>query len=206
MPASAEQVLAAYAYEHVGSLAAGAAACLAIFGIAGGLPPLLPLTIAVAALVHAFVARPGVAGRAAQAIARRFGLHVEIVLSGRAVADVFAVNLVGWFGTGTAVQILVLGLVEDAPGFTWLVGAYTAGYLVGFVTSLAPGGIGAREGTLVALFTARWGVGVSTALSLAIRLANVVGELLAAAVVHASYGVSLARKFLASGFGAPQPV
>jgi glycosyltransferase 2 family protein len=206
MRASTEQVLAAYAYEHVGSLTAGSAACIGIFALAGGVPPPLPFAIATGALGLAVVARPGIAGRAAQAAARRLGLHVHIVLSGRAVAAVVGVNLVGWLGTGTAVYVLVSGLVEDSPSFTWLVGAYTAGYLVGFVMPLAPGGIGAREGALVTLFAARWGIGASTALSLAIRLANVTGELLAVAIVHAVYGVSLAGRILTRGFGAPQPV
>jgi glycosyltransferase 2 family protein len=193
MEASAEQVLAAYAYEHVAALAAGALACVMIFALAGGLPPLLPLAIAMLALLLTAAARPGMGGHLAQSVARRFHLHLEIVLGSQAVAALVAINLIGWLGTGCAVHILVRGLIPDAPGFTWIVGAYTAGYLVGFVTPLAPGGIGAREGTLVALFTARWGVG--TAVSLALRLANVIGELLAVTAVHAACGaVVVARR------------
>lgn len=205
MAASTEQVLAAYAYEHVGALAAGGAACIAIFGLAGGLPPLLPLGIALAAVSLAVMTRPGIVGRAAQAVGRRLGLHLDIVLSGRAVAAIVGINLVGSLGTGTAVYVLVSGLVGSDPSFTWIVGAYTAAYLVGFVMPLAPGGIGAREGTLVALFAARWGVGASTALSLALRLSNVIGELLAVAAVHVVYGAALLPRIAVRGLRTLQP-
>jgi glycosyltransferase 2 family protein len=185
--ASTEQVLAAYAYEHIGALAAGAAACLVLFALAGDLPPLLPLGIALVALTLTAAVRPGIAGRAIQALAGRLGLHLSVVLPGRQLAAVVAVNALGWLGTGTAVYLLVAAVTESAPGFVWLVGSYTAGFLVGFVTPLAPGGLGAREGTLVVLLGPRYGTGAALGISLMIRLANVAGELLAIALAHGVY-------------------
>ncbi len=190
--ASADQVLAAYAYEHIGSLAAGAAVCLGLFAALGDRPPLLPLGIAVATLVVTAAVRPGIAGRAVQAIAGRLGLHLSLMVSGAQLAAVIAVNAVGWLGTGTAVYVLVTALSGDGPGFTWLIASYTAGYLVGFVTPLAPGGMGAREGTLVVLLGARYGTGVATAIALGIRVANAAGELLAVGLVHVAYSARLA--------------
>ncbi len=80
----------------------------------------------------------------------------------------------------------------SAPPFLWLAGTYTAGYLVGFVAPLSPGGLGVREGMLVVLLAPHYGMGVAIAISLAIRLANMAGELLAVALVHAVYVVHTA--------------
>ena len=194
LDASAEQVLAAYGYEHVATLGAGAAACLALFALAGGLPPWPALVIAVAALVLVAAVRPGTLGRALQRIGARFGLHVSALLPDRGLALLVAVNAAGWLGTGLGVFLIVGNVTGDVPGFLWLVGAYTAGYLVGFVTPLAPGGIGVREGMLVVLLRSSYGLGPAAAISIAIRVVNVAGELLAVAVIHAVYCLALAAR------------
>ena len=93
--ASADQVLAAFTYEHVGVLVAAAAACLALFALAGEIPPLLPLAIALAALVLAAALRPGIAGRGVEAAGRRLGLHLTVILEGRQLAAVVAMNVLG---------------------------------------------------------------------------------------------------------------
>jgi glycosyltransferase 2 family protein len=192
--ASAEQVLAAYAYEHVATLGAAAAACIVLFAIAGSLPPLPALGIAVAALVLTAALRPGAAGRVLDAIARRLGIHLSAVLPGRQLAALVALNALGWLGTGAGVYLLVDASAGDAPGFLWLVGSYTAGYLVGFVAPLAPGGLGAREGMLVVLLRGRYGTADAIGVSLAIRVVNVAGELLAVAVIHVAYGAAAALR------------
>lgn len=185
--ASSDQILAAYVYEHVGALAAGAVACILFFAAAGSMPPLLPFGIVIVSLALAAVLRPGIAGRAVEGIACRLGLHLAVVLEGRQLAMVVALNAIGWLGTGGAVYVLVAAATGEAPSFVWLVGSYTAGYLVGFVAPLAPGGLGAREGTLVVLLGPRYGTGVALLISLAIRVANVAGELLAVLVIHVVY-------------------
>jgi len=187
--ASSDQVLAGFTYEHVGVLVAAAAACLALFALAGDLPPFLPLTIALATLVLAAALRPGIAGRGVEALTRRLGLQHSVILEGRQLAAVVAVNVLGWLGTGAAVYLLVTAVTGSAPPFLWLAGTYTAGYLVGFVAPLSPGGLGVREGMLVVLLAPHYGMGVAIALPIAIRLANMAGELLAVALVHAVYVV-----------------
>jgi hypothetical protein len=194
LQASADQVLAAYAYEHLGALSAGAAACLVLFALAGDLPPLLPLAVALVTLALTAAVRPGIVGRAVQSLAGRLGLHLSVILKGRHLAAVVAVNALGWVGTGTAVYVLVAAVTGSAPGFVWLAGSYTAGYLVGFVTPLAPGGLGAREATLVVLLGPRYGTGVALGISLMIRLANIAGELLAVASVHGVYAACALRR------------
>jgi glycosyltransferase 2 family protein len=192
LTASGEQVLAAYGYEHVATLAAGAAACLLLFALAGGTPPLPALVIAVAALALTAAVRPGGVGRAAEAIGRRLGVHVSAVLSGRQLAALVALNALGWLGTAAGVHVIVTALTGESAGFLWLAGSYTAGYLVGFVAPLAPGGLGAREGMLVVLLRGRYGLAAATGVSLAIRVVNVAGELLAVAFVHSAYGAAAA--------------
>ncbi len=183
--ASADQVLAAYGYEHVGSLAAAAALFLVLFAVAGDLPPLLPLGIAVAVLLMTAALQPRVAGCAAQALARRFGTELTVILGGRHLAAVVALNALGWLGTAGAVYLIVATVAGSAPDPVWLLGSYAAGYLVGFVTPLSPGGLGAREGMLVVLLGPRYGTGVAILISLMMRLANVAGELAAVTLVHA---------------------
>lgn len=182
--ASGDQVLAAFAYEHVSVLVAAAAACLVLFLLAGDMPPLLPLAVALATLVVAAALHPRIAGRGVEAAARRFGLHLTVILDGRQLAIVVATNVLGWLGTGAAVYVLVTTATGSSAPFLWLVGSYTAGYLLGFVAPLAPGGLGVREGMLVVLLAPSYGVDVALAIALAIRLANVAGELLAVALVH----------------------
>jgi hypothetical protein len=183
--ASTDQVLAAFAYEHVAVLAAASALVLVLVPLAGALPPLLPSAIALATLALTAALRPGVAGRAVEAVSGRLGVPLAIVLRGRRLAAVVTVNALGWLGTGAAVYLLAAAMTGEQPSFIWLVGSYTAAYLVGFAAPLAPGGLGVREGMLVVLLGPTYGTGVALAISLAIRLANVAGELLAFALVHA---------------------
>lgn len=188
LEATAGQVLLATGYEHLGALVAGAVACLAAFLAAGGLPPLLGIAVALPTLAVAVAVRPSFAGRWIQALARRRGFDVPRILRGRQLACVVAVNAAAWLATGTAVYVLVAGLTAGpAPGLAWLLSAYALGYLVGFITPFLPGGLGAREGTVVAVLVGRYGAGVATALALAIRLANTLGELVAVAILETGY-------------------
>jgi glycosyltransferase 2 family protein len=202
--ASAEQVLAAYGYEHVATLAAGAAVCLLLFAAVGGLPPWPALVVAVVALALTAAVRPGALGRALSAMGRRLGVHVSALLSpGRLVALV-ALNALGWLATGAGVLVVVTSATGDTPGFVWLVSAYTAGYLVGFVAPLAPGGLGVREGMLVMLLRSAYGVAPAAGISVAIRVVNVAGELVAVGLVHGAYGIVLAARRLREAI-APEP-
>jgi uncharacterized membrane protein YbhN (UPF0104 family) len=53
------------------------------------------------------------------------------------------------------------------------------------VVPLLPGGLGLRDGTLIAFLAGPFGAGAATALAVGLRLANTLGEFLAIAVAEA---------------------
>src|SRR5439155_6865196 len=64
-------------------------------------------------------------------------------------------NVVAWMSYGLAFMWFVLGVIGAAPGATWqYIAVYTASYVVGYLFLFLPGGIGPREGVMVALLTA----------------------------------------------------
>lgn len=198
--ASADQVLAAFTYEHFAVLAAAATAFLGFFAFARDLPPILPLVIALVTLVLTVALTPRFAGRGVGALARRASVRLSVLVDGRQLAAIVAVDLLGWIATGAAVYLLVTAVTGTSPAFLWLVGSYTAGYLVGFVAPLSPGGLGVREGMLVVLLAPHYGVGVALAVSLLIRLANLAGDLLAVALVHGAWALRPLWRRLRSAF------
>jgi glycosyltransferase 2 family protein len=78
------------------------------------------------------------------------------------------------------------------PNFFWLTAAYAFAWLLGFLVPFLPGGLGLREGTLVAFLAPTYGVGVATTLALALRLANTLGEFAAIGAVEAGHQAQLA--------------
>jgi uncharacterized membrane protein YbhN (UPF0104 family) len=191
--ASRDQILTAEAYEHLAALVAGAVACLVAFALIASWPPLLGLAVALPVLALAVAVRPRFFGVLIQRLMRR--AHVDApLLRGRELILVSAVNLLAWGGTGAGVLVLANGLTDKpSPGLMWAIATYAVGYLVGFVVPFLPGGLGAREGALVAVLSARYGLGAATALSLALRVAVTIGELLAVAVILAGYHSSRRR-------------
>jgi hypothetical protein len=189
--ASTEQVVAAFTYEHVAVPAAASVLVVVLFPLSGALPPLGPLAIALATLALTAAMRPGIAGRAVETLARRLRIQLRVVLGGRQVATLVSVNAVGWLGTGVAVYLIVVAMTGDRPPFLWLTASYAAAYLLGFMAPLSPGGLGVREGVLVVLLGPIYGIGVAAAIAVVIRLANVAGELMTFALVHALYATHL---------------
>lgn len=62
-----------------------------------------------------------------------------------------AINIASWAGYGAAFMLLSRALLPDVSGaLAVFVAIWTASYLVGYLFLIAPGGIGAREGALVA--------------------------------------------------------
>jgi uncharacterized membrane protein YbhN (UPF0104 family) len=187
LDATRDQILAAEAYEHLGSLTAGACACLLGFAVLGSVAPWLGLAVAVPVVVAAIAVRPRFLGRWAQTLLRRLGIDTPI-LRGRQVAIVVVVNLVAWIGTGLGFLVILNGLTdESSPGLVWAVATYSVAYLVGFIVPFVPGGLGAREGTLIAVLASRYGAGAATGISLATRLAVTVGEAIAVCLIWITY-------------------
>lgn len=66
-----------------------------------------------------------------------------------------AINIASWAGYGAAFMLLSRAILPDVSGaLAAFVAIWTASYLVGYLFLIAPGGIGAREGALVAAFLA----------------------------------------------------
>ena len=187
LAATRDQILTAEAYEHLAALAAGAAACLLAFAAIVSWPPLLGLAVAVPVLMVAVAVRPKFLGMVVQRLLRR--AHVDTpLMRGRQLILVSTVNLLAWGGTGAGVLVLANGLTnKPSPGLMWAIATYAVGYLIGFIVPFLPGGLGAREGALVAVLSARYGLGAATALSLALRVAVTIGELLAVGVIVGGY-------------------
>jgi uncharacterized membrane protein YbhN (UPF0104 family) len=65
------------------------------------------------------------------------------------------INFASWVGYGTAFMLLSAAVLPDVSGaLAAFIAIWTASYLVGYLFLIAPGGIGAREGALVAAFLA----------------------------------------------------
>ncbi len=66
-----------------------------------------------------------------------------------------AINIASWFGYGLAFALLSRAIFPDIGGaIPTFVAIWTASYLVGYLALIAPGGIGFREGAVVAGFSA----------------------------------------------------
>jgi uncharacterized membrane protein YbhN (UPF0104 family) len=185
--ATREQILASEVYENLGAMTAGACALLLAFaGLRSG-PPLLGLVVAIPVIVVAFAVRPKFLGRWVQALLRRRGIETPILL-GRYLLVAVVANLVAWVATGLGFLVILNGLSGEAsPGVVWAIAAYSVGYLVGFVVPFLPGGLGAREGALIAVLAPRYGAGAATAISLVTRLAVTIGEALAVSLIWLVY-------------------
>jgi glycosyltransferase 2 family protein len=187
--ASKQDVWLVSGYENLATLCAGAFVCVAAFALAGGWPPLLAVVIAAVALTAAVAARPAFFRRWARALLARRGLEFPSLLRGRELALVILLNTLGWLTTGGAAYLLIRALVTHANvSPVWLTAVYSFAWLVGFVVPLLPGGLGLRDGALIALLASRIGAVPATAVALALRVAATFGELLAIGVTEAVYG------------------
>ena len=187
LDATREQILAAEAYEHLGSMTAGACAFVLGFAALGTGPPWLGIAVAVPIILLAFAVRPRFLGSFAQTLLRRLGLDAPI-LRGRHLIAVVLMNLAAWIATGFGFLVVLNGLSdESSPGVVWAVAIYSVGYMIGFIVPFLPGGLGAREGTLIAVLSPRYGAGAATGIALATRLAVTLGEALAVALIWIGY-------------------
>ena len=149
--------------------AAGAAVLSTILNIASGLAVVLVLGwrwldlispnargVAIALIVLAvagLLALPFVLARFSVWVARLSGRDVQLgAPPARTVIVATIGNVVAWLLYGVAFMWLVRGVIGDAPGATWqYIAVYTASYVVGYLILIVPGGIGPREGVMIAL-------------------------------------------------------
>ena len=63
-------------------------------------------------------------------------------------------STLSWLFYGLAFQLFVRGLLGDAPGeVSSYIAVYTAAFILGFISPIAPAGLGVREFTLTAFMT-----------------------------------------------------
>jgi uncharacterized membrane protein YbhN (UPF0104 family) len=185
--ASRVQMLSATAFEQLVAAAGAAAVSLAAWSASGRRPPALAIVVLAAVLAIAGVARPAAvwwAGRRVLSGSERGSLAI---VGTPALAAALALCVFGWLVAGTAAWVFVVALTAGpAPGFYFLLGAYTFAWLVGFVVPLAPSGLGVREATMIALLAPVLGAAPATALTVGIRLANLAGDFLAIGAIEAT--------------------
>jgi len=192
--ASSAAVWTASAYEQLASLAGGAIACVVAFAVAGSRPPLIAIGVCAAAVGLAVAIRPRFLGSLAQRLLAARGIDVPTLMRGRMLVVAIALNVAGWLATGAATWTLIDAVSErPTPPVAWLIGVYAFAWLLGFLVPLLPGGLGLRDGTLAVLLATRFGTGPATAIALALRLANTLGELVAVGLVEFLYAARRLR-------------
>lgn len=100
-------------------------------------------------------ALPWLLPRATALVARVTGRQIgQGTVPPRTIAASIAGNTIAWLLYGVAFMWLVRGVLGVAAGATWqYVAVYTASYVVGYLFLFLPGGLGPREGVMVALLT-----------------------------------------------------
>jgi glycosyltransferase 2 family protein len=188
LAATSGHIYTATGYENLVALLSGAIACVAGFLLSHERPPLIGDVILVVAVSVAVALRPGFLGRLAQRQLSRRGIEVPEVMRGRWLTAIVAVNATGWLATGAACYLLIDSLTaHPMPLLSWLTGVYAFAFLLGFIVPLLPGGLGLRDGTVIAFLSGPFGVGAATAIALALRLANTLGEFVAIGIGEVSY-------------------
>jgi hypothetical protein len=188
LAATSGHIYTATGYEQLVALLSGALACVVCFLLGHARPPLVAEIVLVVAGCAAIAVRPGFLGRVIQARLAHRGFDMPAVMRGRHLAAIVAVNALGWLSTGAACYLLIDSITDDPmPGFLWLTGAYAFAFLLGFIVPLLPGGLGLRDGTMIAFLAGPFGAGAATAIAIALRLANTLGEFLAIGLSEGLY-------------------
>ena len=176
--ASTAQVLSVTVFEQLAATLAGASVATIAFGLAHTAPPLAaPIVLAGAAAVALALCSGAIRGR--------FPRFQPV--RGRALAAAAVLSAASWCSAGTAVWIVIAAIAPGSADPFLIVGAYAVAWLLGFLAVLAPGGLGVREATLVLLIAPQLGLATATLAAVVLRLANVVGDLLGAALVELSW-------------------
>ena len=85
-------------------------------------------------------------------------------------------------GTASMALLDAFWNVDQAIGWYELSCGYALAFLLGYIVPGAPGGIGIREGIMVALFSAAIGAGPVLGLAVLLRLASIVGDVISFAI------------------------
>lgn len=112
---------------------------------------------------------------------------VQVTLTLRDLLRLFGAYLVVWLGFGLGFAALVRAFMPlPAGAVPWLIAAFAAAYVLGYLSMLTPSGLGVREGVLVLLLEPLLPAPLPVVIALAARIWMTLGELGAAGVVALS--------------------
>jgi len=202
--ATTPQALTAAGYEQLAAIVAGAIAAVAGFVLAGVDPPLAALVVLAIVGSAALALRPAWLGDRLARWAARRGVAVAGPLRQRTLAQMIAIDLVGWATTAAGIALLASGLLgAAAPGGFVLLGAFALSWVAGVLLPLLPAGLGPRDAVLALGLAGVTGAGAAAALVVALRVVSFAGELLAVAIAEVA-AIVLARRERAT-MAAPAP-
>lgn len=189
-PYGAGGATAAFAtlYETLVMMAGGALVATLGFLVGGssGWPAAVAAGLAVALLV---VVDPRVFPKISAVVSQPFqgvGPAVLPTFSRRLLAEGLACSMVGWALLGlsqVAVVRAVMATVIEPRLWPVVIASVALATVAGFAVAVMPGGLGVREGVLMATLGPALGAETAVIAALALRLAWVIGEVVAAAVL-----------------------
>ena len=109
--------------------------------------------------------------------------HLRRRRAGRAVLKASLLQLACFLLAGAAAVVLLGSLAPGSASYATLTSAYALAFLAGFILIGAPGGIGVRELTLVALLSTETGVTAALGLAIGLRLCSILADAIGAALV-----------------------
>ncbi len=119
--------------------------------------------------------------------------NIEFSIPFRRMLFCAALHFAGWFIHGLSAMAAVKAVgAEIPPMWTVLIGFFAAGWLIGFLSFLTPGGLGVREGALAVFLTAFFPLEVAIAISLLSRVAWILAEIVMAGIFWAIHRKSKA--------------
>lgn len=96
-----------------------------------------------------------------------------------ALARVFILYCINYFGIGIGLILLAHFLLPSAPHDYWLlIAVFALAWVVGFVTPGAPGGLGVREGLMLLMLAPVYTMTAAGVLVIALRIATTLGDVL----------------------------
>jgi len=166
------------------SLATGALVAAGVLADAAFASTRIAVGVLAIGLAAGIVTLLASSSRAFRSVARLAGRDFPAVTLPRAaVVRGTLATLAAWVIYGLAFYLLARGTVPagaTVPSLARSITTFSAGYIVGLVAVLVPGGLGVREGVLVALLTPTTGGPVAVVLAVAARLLFTMTELTAA--------------------------
>lgn len=153
--------------------------------LSGAAPALIALGLAPVLL---FLLRPDLLERLLAWMLEKTGRPRLEVRFGRArLTGVLAAAAADWLLWGACFATLTFGIQPFSPAeraalFWHLVAVYPIAYVIGFLSFITPSGFGVREGAFYVLLAPLMGGGLVTVAALAMRVWNLLGELVMAAM------------------------